>query len=130
MGSEIVNKSTVTITARDKWQKTGIWSTPLETIVVKRLSGYWHLSFFSKKCDADGTGEPAPDGYAHPGAGKGQLLGRIGDHVFPLGNQGKTPEGLEGELELCTNDALHWTNSFGYGDNWGEIEFELSLHRR
>ena len=130
MGNEIIDKSRLTITAKDKWQKTGMRSTPLETIVVTRLSGNWCINPAVGSCDANGVGITAKEGYALSGAREGQLLGKIGDKVFTLGNQGETPEGLEGELELCANDDVDGRYGAGYADNDGEIEFELSLHRR
>ncbi len=129
MRSESLAKSKVIITARDKWQKTGMRATPLETIAVKRLSGSWCINPDLGTCDADGTGMIAKEGYALKGAREGQLLGRIGSHVFALGNQGETKAGLEGELELCANDDVNGKYGAGYTDNYGEIEFELSLRR-
>lgn len=130
MGNESLTKSKVIITARDQWQKTGMRATPLETIAVKRVSGSWCINPQVGTCDGNGTGIIAKEGYALAGAREGQLLGRIGSNVFALGNQGETKAGLEGELELCANDDVKGRYGAGYGDNYGELEVELSLCRR
>ena len=66
-------------------------------------------------------------GYLCLGAPEGSLVGRIGQNVFPLGSDSKTPEGMEGELELCINDDIDGRYGAGLKDNTGIIEFELTL---
>ncbi len=126
--SAIISSSTVEVAANVKWQKTGVYSSENEKIVVIYRSGKWSVSPSVRNVDGNGSsGYIAKKGYTMPGKPEGSLIGRIGSNTFYLGNRGETPAGVAGELELCVNDDLDGKYGKGFQDNSGSISVELEL---
>jgi len=126
--SKIRSISTVEVNAGVKWQRTGVYSSENEKIVVIYRSGKWSVSPKVRNVDGNGSSSyMAKTGYAMPGKPEGSLIGRIGDKTFYLGNKGETPAGAAGELELCANDDLDGKYGKGFRDNSGSISVELEL---
>ncbi len=120
--------STVEVFANVKWQKTGVYCSEGEKIVVSYRSGRWNVSPAVRNVDGNGCSyHKAKEGYTMPGKPEGCLIGRIGNEIFYLGNNGVTPENLAGELELCVNDDLDGRYGEGFKDNSGSIIVELEL---
>ncbi len=125
---KLLSISTVEVFANVKWQKTGVYCSGGEEIVVSYRSGSWTVSPDVRNVDGNGNSHfRAKAGYTMPGEPQGCLIGRIGNQTFYLGNNGKTPAGLAGELELCTNDDLDGRYGQGFKDNSGSINVELEL---
>lgn len=118
------------VSASEEWQKTGIMVTKDEKITVKQISGSWTINPSQGFCDANGLAIKAKLGYTLQGQREGALIGRVGQRVFLLGGMGETPEGVEGELELCANDDIEERYGLGFRDNNGTIEFEIKLWLR
>jgi len=126
--AKIRSISTVEVPANVKWQKTGVYSSENEKIVVTYKSGKWSVSPSVRNVDGNGSSSyTAKQGYTMPGKPEGSLIGRIGGKTFYLGNNGETPAGSSGELELCTNDDLDGRYGKGFKDNSGSITVELTL---
>lgn len=125
MGIKILSDSVMEVFAAKKWQKTGIRISKDEKVVVSRQSGTWSINPNERYCDANGISVIGKEGYTLKGAREGALIGKVGSAIFCIGNNGETPQGAEGELELCANDDMDGKYGKGFADNTGSIVFRL-----
>ncbi len=131
MGTEkLLASQTIEIFANQPWQRTGLTLTKAEKIKIEYQSGWWFISPTVNNCDGNGAGPLGKPGYTMVGVREGSLIGRVGEQVFYVGNNGETPEGTEGELELCPNDDLEGRYGAGLRDNSGSLTVKLTLWLR
>lgn len=127
-----------TVSAHDKWQKTGIHVDATVSVDVIYASGRWTTVPGQILPDTSGTGyywwTPAPLGYVMRDAAVGSLLGRVnpgnGARPFYLGDRGHVPDGLTGELELIANDDYYAATGPGFADNVGAITVNIFVNSR
>ncbi|ELE9456960.1 hypothetical protein RBV54_000512 [Salmonella enterica] len=122
---------TFDVEANRPWQDTGIWVGVNEKAIIQYVGGWWFISPELPRCDGNGGSRRInyPD-YALPGYPEGGLAGRIDKQAFWVGNQGETPSGLAGQLQLCPNDDLLGSYSFGLADNIGRLTVKITVIRR
>lgn len=122
---------TFVVEANRPWQDTGILVGANEKAVIQYVSGWWFISPQLPRCDGNGASwrNNSPD-YALPGYPEGGLVGRINKQAFWVGNQGETPSGLTGQLQLCPNDDLPGSYGAGLADNMGRLTVKISVRRR
>lgn len=125
MSIHTLSDTDMEVFAAKKWQKTGISISKNEKVIVTRKSGTWCINPQMGYCDANGISQIGKEGYTLKGAREGALIGRVGSAVFCIGNTGETPQGAEGELELCANDDMDGRYGKGFADNSGSIVFRL-----
>jgi|GEM_PF-4365412 len=107
------------------WQNTGAYVTPGKTVTVKYIGGTWSLwpASSNRYYDAGGTTDMADHPFALSGVRQGMLIGKVGDRVFPIGNQATIPSDVTGVLQLATNDH---NNPDTYSDNSGSVTVDIS----
>lgn len=122
---------TFIVQANQPWQDTGITLQANEKAVIQYLSGWWFISPQLPRCDGNGGGRRInyPD-YALPGYPEGGLVGRVNQQAFWVGNQGETPAGVTGQLQLSPNDDLPGSYGLGLADNMGSLTVKISVKRR
>lgn len=123
-------KTTKTIDARDGWQDTGVRVKPGTKIDITVIEGKWtHWSgtqplnpgvgggyICGKAMKPEDCVEPLPEYSA------GGLIGKIGNHVFPVGMGISQVTTDSGTLKLRINDA-----DVGLYDNDGELQVEIEI---
>jgi hypothetical protein len=127
--SPAATATTMTVVAGRGWQETGVTVAAGQTVSVEVIDGLW--THWSGEVPANpGTGgvyyvcadflpaeqcvEPLPDFPA------GTLIGRIGRHVFGIGQSGSVVVADAGTLELRVNDG-----DVGLGDNAGSLTVRI-----
>ncbi|MFT7086209.1 MAG: hypothetical protein ACJAV5_001933 [Vicingaceae bacterium] len=130
----LMTPTTFIVNAKDEWQDTGIvlntgGITNSEVILnVKVSSGTWSTSPTVSNVTGAGSREViAKEGYVLPGSPEGSLIGRIGNTVFYIGDEGQVPYGLAGKLELIVNGDLYNPKGDGYANYSGSITVELNF---
>lgn len=119
-------KKQVTVDPRVAWQDTGVTVDANERVTVTYKNGRWTASPYTGFVDGNGTPRYiAKPGYALPGAREAALIGKIGNNVFLIGNNGSVPTGITGKLLLCINDDLERRYGTGLADNTGSITVEI-----
>jgi hypothetical protein len=111
------------ISASAGWQSTGVLVRPGETIRFQYMSGEIR--------DADSVIRgPAGAGYTCgdstccepvPDAPRAALIGRVGDHLFPIGDRSAIEAQEAGELQLRVNDC-----DSGLFDNSGSLQMKIA----
>jgi hypothetical protein len=120
-----INVIPYTVYAAQKWQGTGVYVQPGQSLLVAWLNGEW-TSNPAWGFNVNGRGNPAlpnaKPGYAMPGVPEGALVGMIQNNVFLVGNWSKTPSQMSGQLYLTINDDLNGIYGPGYTDNTGSLK--------
>lgn len=121
-----------TIDSKKSWHGTGINMNGKTQALISYVSGLWTANPNDNNGNLyDASGNPsyinAKPGYTMPNTNEGALIGKIGDTVFFVGKGCTTPEGLNGELELCINDDLNGDYGAGLTDNIGSINIQISV---
>jgi hypothetical protein len=120
-----VNVALYTVLASQKWQATGVYVQPNQSLVVAWLNGAWTANP-AWGFTVNGQGNPslpnARPGYAMPGVAEGALVGMIQNNVFLIGNWSNTPSNMSGQLFLTINDDLNGIYGPGYTDNSGSLK--------
>lgn len=130
-GAALLSDVTFEVFANKLWQNTGVKVTRGEKAVITHQSGTWNISPSVRGCGANGSnGYIAKPGYTMPGRPEGGLIGRVGNDVFWVGSKGETPDGVQGEVELCANDDLDGRYGAGFKDNGGSLIVEIGLWLR
>jgi hypothetical protein len=111
------------ISASAGWQSTGVLVRPGETIRFQYVSGEIRDADSVIRgpggagytCGESTCCEPIPD------APRGALIGRVGDHLFLIGDRSAVEVQEEGELQLRVNDC-----DAGLFDNSGNLQIKMS----
>jgi len=114
------------VDASQLWQSTAITVTEGETLAFSVVGGEWtHWQGEAPNnmgtggdyiCGAETCAEPLPS------APQGQLIGRIGAQIFPIGQHNAIIASESGPLELSINDDPN-----GLGDNAGRLFLHVSV---
>lgn len=121
----------IQVEGNKSWQDTGIILKQDEKATIKYISGRWYISPAAWGCDAEGGWQASNRrGYPMPSMREGALIGRVGEQIFYVGRHGETPKGVEGKLELVTNDDLEGWYGAGLTDNVGSLEVEIRVSSR
>lgn len=124
--------ATVTVSATQGWQNTGVFINVGDQVTIRYLSGLWtsHSGVFAP---FDGIGQP--NGYicanlepasqcveAVPDAIKGSLVGKVGTELLKIGDYLKFAATQGGSLYLRMNDG-----DDGLYDNQGSITVQIEV---
>ncbi|AZQ65226.1 phosphatidylserine decarboxylase [Flammeovirga pectinis] len=118
----------VTVQASQKFQKTGVKVTSKSLAKIEYVKGLWTADPTQEAGLYGAAGNPnsaidlAPKGYTLEGEKVGALIGKVGEKTFFIGNYATIPQGVEGELELCINDA-----SNDFDNNLGDVTVKVSV---
>jgi hypothetical protein len=122
------------------WEPTNLWVTEGESILVTYHNYYlpgpnntkppihevlWRVNPVHGWYGAEGTGGPAPAGYALPGAREGSLVWKIGPSGPSLTWGTAQVVKQSGEIYVISNDDLGSIYGNGYGDNQGRIHVQV-----
>lgn len=114
--------TTVLVQATQWWQRSGVTLADGEQVRIQSRRGLWACLPSVPLCSAAGhPGTVAPAHSPWENGPMGALVGRIGQTVFPIGEESVSPPGLSGPLELMINDP-----SGGLRDNRGAIHVEIT----
>lgn len=110
------------------WQNSGISVRRGQRVCIDYLAGAWCFSRESRPCRAEGdTRLVAKPGYTYPGGYEGEVIARIGDFKFRVGNQWSGIATCDGVLEFCINDDLDGRYGAGLTDNRGLMLMEVRV---
>ncbi len=127
--SDMIDESTVIISARKRWQDTGIKLRRGETVIISYKRGYWKISPSHKYYTGAGhsKSEVRSRGYVVKGVNEGALCGKIGKdgEAFYIGNTKKIVAEEDGTLYLIANDDIHGKYGSGFKDNSGKLEYVI-----
>lgn len=111
------------ISAELAWQNTGILLDAYETVHIQFMSGEIHDGETVIRGPA-GTGYVCGDSTCcepMPAAQRDALIGRVGDHLFLIGDKNTIEVRQGGELQLRINDC-----DAGLFDNAGKLTIKIS----
>ena len=119
----LVEPVTKDISADRGWQNTGILLTSGETIRFQFMSGEINdgnavirgLNGVGWVCGQSDCCEPMPN------VARDALIGRVSDHLFPIGDRSEITVSANGELQLRINDC-----DAGLFDNAGSFQVKIS----
>jgi len=125
-------EKTVTVSALDLWQNTGIVLMPGDILNIQYVSGQWgwtgearHGAIGDSQSCLEVCG-PIASSCPIQAANEGALVGRIGNDAFVIGQQvtytNNTDQAGEQILDLRMNDC-----DLGVHDNFGSIEVKISV---
>ncbi len=115
-----------TVTAKDKWQSTGITAQASDKVKIEYKSGTWSI-IPNENVTAAGSSITAGSGYVLPGVKEGSLIGKIGNNSpFHIGTGATAPTSQTGILQLITNDDIDQSHGDGFADNSGSINVDIT----
>ncbi len=127
--SEMIDESTLTVSARKIWQDTGIKLKRGDIVIISYKRGYWKISPSHKYYTGVGrsNSEVKARGYVVRGVNEGALCGRIGKDgkAFYIGNTKKIVAEEDGTLYLIANDDIQGKYGDGFKDNTGKLEYAV-----
>jgi hypothetical protein len=111
------------VSAEHGWQNTGILLESSQTIHIQYMSGELRdgeavirgPSGIGWSCGESDCCEPMPD------VERDALIGRVGDHLFAIGDRSEVTVSANGELQLRINDC-----DAGLFDNSGSFQVKIS----
>lgn len=119
------------VAANVVWVDTGLMVDGDLPVSLRPRSGSWTANPATGMVGP--TGHPdliAKPGYNLPSALEGQLVGKVGTAVFPIGDGAAVPAGATGRLYLSINDDMTGEYGVGFTDNQGSMLVEITVGSR
>lgn len=126
LGNASIERFVVNVSSTSGWQNTGISLSKDELLNIQYVSGQWNGD--NRRNPFHGPAGPVRDAYAAPshyplpGVVEDCMVGKIGNHIFKVGETLRLRVGVPGMLALTINDV-------GYYDNSGSIRMQISVER-